>query len=167
VTNLVTPSSDVTVYAVEDQPPADWTVANISVGGAYDAANGKVKWGLFFDHNVRVLTYQVTPPSNAQGAVAFAGLASFDGMTTLAISGQRVSTFNAPSQLQILGLTTGGVPHFLVHGVPGQSYDIRYSSDLRAWQSLGIIQIPAGGQFDFVDPSGIGQTRFYRAQPTP
>jgi hypothetical protein len=167
VTNFATPSPNITVYAVEDQPPAGWAVANISAGGSYDVANGKVKWGLFFDHTARSLTYQVTPPANAQGPVGFAGLASFDGMTTVPVSGQRVSTFFAPPQLQPLGLTAARAPHFLVRGVPGQSLNVQYSADLLTWQPLATILIAPAGTYDYIDAAGIGRTRFYRARPAP
>ena len=34
-----------TAYAVEDHPPTNWTVSEISEGGAYDSTTGKVKFG--------------------------------------------------------------------------------------------------------------------------
>lgn len=167
ITNIVTPASDVAVYAVEDQPPAGWTVTSVSSGGTFDAANGKIKWGLFFDNTTRQLTYQVTPPPTAQGPASFAGQASFDGLTTLDIGGQRISTFVAPRQLEALALTPAGTPHFIVRGVLGQSLDLQYSTNLQTWLPLVTIQIPVAGSYEHVDNTNVSRTRFYRVRPTP
>jgi len=94
VSILVTPLADVFVQAIEDAPPAGWTAANISGGGAWDAVNKKVKWGPFFDATVRTLTYEVTPPAGSVGLKTFIGLASFDGID-VAIGGAR--TISAPA----------------------------------------------------------------------
>jgi len=42
--------------------------------------NKKVKWGPFFDANIRTLTYNATPPADEKGGVTFSGTASFDGV---------------------------------------------------------------------------------------
>jgi hypothetical protein len=76
----VTPPAGTLAYAVEDQPPAGWTVSNISDGGVFDGTTGRVKWGPFFDANSRMLTYDVTPPAGTTGPVNWTGLASFDGV---------------------------------------------------------------------------------------
>jgi len=80
VTITVNPATIVNVYAVEDTPPDDWTVSDINEGGNWDAVNKKVKWGPFFDHNQRALSYTVTPPADAIGSKTFEGIASFDGV---------------------------------------------------------------------------------------
>ena len=73
------PGGTVSVYAVEDVPPTGWTVGAVNEGGQWDDVNKKVKWGPFFDHNARTLTYQVTPPSGETGTKTFAGVISCDG----------------------------------------------------------------------------------------
>ncbi|MBI5384184.1 MAG: immunoglobulin domain-containing protein [Verrucomicrobia bacterium] len=75
-----TPATNVSVYAVEDQPPANWFVTNISHGGVFDAATGKVKFGPFYDATPRTLSYDVLPPPGTQGVFAFTGTASADGV---------------------------------------------------------------------------------------
>ena len=80
VSIAVTPDPGVMVYAVEDAPPVGWTVSNISHSGAWDDVNKKVKWGLFFDANIRTLTYDATPPAGETGEKTFSGTASFDGV---------------------------------------------------------------------------------------
>jgi hypothetical protein len=79
---VTTPAAQVSVYAVEDQPPAGWLVTNISYGGVFDVRTGKVKFGPFFDHDQRTLGYTVLPPSGAQGIFAFTGTVSADGVNT-------------------------------------------------------------------------------------
>ena len=91
VTNLASPASQISAYAVEDTLPPDWTASDISDAGTFDAATGTVLWGPFFDGLQRSLTYQVTPPASATGAANFNGQASFDGHSVL-ISGQRQTT---------------------------------------------------------------------------
>ena len=78
----VTPDTSVQVYAVEDAPPSGWTVDpnSINEGGAWEDVNKKVKWGLFFDANIRTLSYDVTPPVGETGEKTFSGTASFDGI---------------------------------------------------------------------------------------
>ncbi|MCC7373456.1 MAG: hypothetical protein IT581_02285 [Verrucomicrobiales bacterium] len=80
VRNAVVPAPGVRAYAVEDSVPAGWSVANISHGGIWDAAAGKVKWGPFRDGTTRSLTFRTVPSQEARGAVTFKGSASFDGV---------------------------------------------------------------------------------------
>jgi outer membrane protein assembly factor BamB len=89
VTIAVTPDSSVVAHAVEDQPPAGWSVGAISDGGFRDAARGKIKWGPFADNQPRTLSYEVTPPLDATNLVRFNGSAAFDDEQG-AVGGQRV-----------------------------------------------------------------------------
>ncbi len=74
----ITPPDGTLVYGVEDVPPAGWTISSISDGGAYDSANGKVKW-FFLDDQPRTLSYNATPPGGASGTACFDGEVNFDG----------------------------------------------------------------------------------------
>lgn len=85
----VTPDGSTSVYAVQDIPPGAWSVSNINNGGSFDSVNMMVKWGPFFDHAGRTLSYTVTPPTGSSASASFAGTASFDG-SSLSISGSRV-----------------------------------------------------------------------------
>lgn len=109
VTNTATPMDTALVYAVEDAVPAGWVVSAISGGGAFDAANRRVKWGPYFDSTatVRVLTYQATPPANAFGNVSFDGLGRFD--TTTVTTGGANALGNAPATV-VRSLPTGYLP---------------------------------------------------------
>jgi uncharacterized repeat protein (TIGR02543 family) len=80
VSSTVAPGQGTQAHAVEDSPPAGWTVSDINENGGWDDVKKKVKWGPFFDSNSRTLTYKVTPPSDETGIKTFSGTASFDGM---------------------------------------------------------------------------------------
>ena len=79
VTVEITPDPGTMVYAVEDAPPTGWTVDSINESGSWDDVNKKVKWGPYFDANIRTLTYNATPPAAETGEKTFSGTASFDG----------------------------------------------------------------------------------------
>lgn len=79
----ITPDETTAAYAVEDSPPAGWTVVveSISEGGSYDAVTGKVKFGPFFDNVQRTLSYDLMAPLEASGEVLFDGVVAVDGLT--------------------------------------------------------------------------------------
>jgi len=106
VTITVNPATTVNVYAVEDTPPDGWTVSDINEGGNWDAVNKKVKWGPFFDHNQRALSYTVTAPADAIGSKTFEGIASFDGVD-MTIAGDRMISTSAT--LTVSSSTGGSV----------------------------------------------------------
>ena len=79
VTITITPNQETKSYAVEDSLPVGWAISEISNSGLWVAAENKVKWGPFFDHNSRTLTFKATPPAGETGSKTFNGTASFDG----------------------------------------------------------------------------------------
>jgi uncharacterized delta-60 repeat protein len=88
---IATPPAGVSVYAVEDQPPANWPVTNISHGGLWDAATGKVKFGPFYDAEPRTLSYTVIiPPCWPPCPGYFTGTASADGVNTPIVGDGRI-----------------------------------------------------------------------------
>ncbi len=76
---VVTPSNGTAAYGVEETLPAGWTASAVSDGGTF--SGGKVTWPLFVDGLARTLGYTATAPSEATGAAAFGGVATFDGRT--------------------------------------------------------------------------------------
>jgi hypothetical protein len=88
VTLLVTPGASLN-YAVEEEPPAGWSVADVNEGGFF--AGGRVRWGPFADGAARTLSYTATPPAGASGAVTFAGAVGYDS-DVVAVSGARTIT---------------------------------------------------------------------------
>ncbi len=155
VTIAVVPDIATQVYALEDEPPAGWAISGISDSGTFDAVNGLVKWGPFFDSLVRDLVYVATPPSTESGVHTFAGQASFDGACVPIIgdrmiadqdtaTGTAVSTFDPSQYTPGVGLevTIAVVPdiatqvHALEDGPPA------------GWN---ISEISDGGTFDAVN----------------
>jgi outer membrane protein assembly factor BamB len=79
-----TPPPGVTSYAVEDSPPPNWQVSQISDSGFFDLTNRRVRFGPFFDAQARELTYVVTPPAGEAGVKQFAGTSwTFEGAKRL------------------------------------------------------------------------------------
>ena len=76
---LLTPSNTTTVIALEDSPPAGWSVQNISNGGAYDAVHHKVKWGPLFPPFPAEVSYEAVPVNDTSGLRCFFGTISIDG----------------------------------------------------------------------------------------
>ena len=67
------------ILLLEDQPPAGWTVTNISDGGSFYTQTMSVKWGPFFDPSIPAsITYDVTAPPSIRGRQCFAGTIWFD-----------------------------------------------------------------------------------------
>jgi hypothetical protein len=79
VTVTVTPDPAILAYGLEENFPDSWLVSGISDGGGAD--RGLIKWGVYRDHQVRALTYTITPPSGETGAKSFSGVTSFDGVS--------------------------------------------------------------------------------------
>jgi len=68
------------VVGLEDVPPAGWSVSSISNGGIWITELQMIKWLPFYDPSIpAAVTYDVTPPDQAQGIYCFAGKVSFDG----------------------------------------------------------------------------------------
>lgn len=84
----ITPPVDSTTYAAEEVIPAGWQILSISEGGRWDARNGRVKWGPFFDQKQRTLSYRAVPDSTITGQ-DFAGRVNFDGTLTVPFEGTR------------------------------------------------------------------------------
>jgi len=118
VTCLVTPASNVIVFAVQDQPPAGWRVTNINADGTFDGQNGVVQWGPFFTNGAITLAYSVLPPADAGGTNFFSGSATFNNSTVM-IAGQ---------------LETAAAPIF--YGAVESSFATNYSADIRGFSWL-------------------------------
>jgi len=65
-------------WAVDETPPAGWTVGAISDGGYFDSGSGVIRFGPFFDGQARALTYQLTPPLTETDVARFSGMFEID-----------------------------------------------------------------------------------------
>ena len=79
ITVVLQPPAGAVAVAIEDGPPAGWSVSNISHGGTFDAVNRKVKWGPLFTPFPPELTYDVLPPAANANDRCFTGIISVDG----------------------------------------------------------------------------------------
>ena len=142
VTIMVTPGTNVAVYAVEDHPPEGWLVSQVSQGGFYDAWRQKVKWGPFFDSASRTLSYQVTPSVGAGSVVSFYGGASFDGDTSEFVGRRRTFLEGSDAALpRFSGLawTADAGAELTFHGVAGEVYGLDLSTNLIDWVPMGYV----------------------------
>jgi len=104
------------VAAVEDQPPPDWLVTNISDGGSWDTLTGKVKWGPFFDPSIpNAIAYDVTPPAGPTDDGCFAGNVTIDTLSE-PIEGDQctpqpvpAATASAPAPAILIMLLPAGI----------------------------------------------------------
>jgi hypothetical protein len=92
---LVTPGRGAGSYKVVETPPAGWSVSEISDGGTYDAATGKITFGPIAADSVKLLTYSVTPPDGTKGPKTFAGTLEVDGAVTSILGQQTIYGPNA------------------------------------------------------------------------
>ncbi|MBU0717209.1 MAG: right-handed parallel beta-helix repeat-containing protein [Planctomycetes bacterium] len=79
--------------ALEDQPPASWTVGSMSDGCEWGPDTGKVKCGPFFAPFPVEVRYTVTPPEDAVGEECFTGTVSFDGINQAVDGDQCVAPY--------------------------------------------------------------------------
>lgn len=143
-------------------------VANFSSSGVFDAINRKIKWGPFFDHSPRTLSYQVTAPSNAPATLAFAGAVSFDGYATALAGTQRTRScpIVTPQMNPSAGISNGQFT-FTLTGNANDPYQIETSTDLVNWSFLSLV-INSNGVVVFTDPVDSNLNgRFYRAFVVP
>ncbi len=87
----VQPAASVSAYVIEDKPPfaeltpgaaglPSWQVVGVGNGGVFDPVTAMVKFGPFFDHAPRTLTYEVLP-NMAVDLAEFSGMGSADGVS--------------------------------------------------------------------------------------
>lgn len=169
VTIHLTPSSQVTSCAVEEEIPEGATVSQITEDGVFDSVSRKIRWGPFLDNTPRRLSYQASAPSLSRSRLGFSGLASFDG-SELEIPGQPETKPQIASEVanihSIRRLLNGGV-ELTWEGQAGETYSIEATGDLKEWIQLGKTT-SAEATFHFTDREGtkMGQ-RFYRARRAP
>ncbi|MBI3415833.1 MAG: M36 family metallopeptidase [Verrucomicrobia bacterium] len=134
VTITMTPASSVGAYSIVENLPTGWLASSIDNSGSVDASTGQIKWGPFFDHQPRVLSYHALPAGDAVGIVTFSGSATVDGVTTH-IAGD--------SETALLAARSGAIGSSqqsslsLVTNLPAGSgsFDVRVSSE-SGWDFL-------------------------------
>ena len=78
-TTVASPTGTVNAV-IEETPPTNWLVSNISHSGTWDGQSQKVKWGPFFNPSIpSTVSYEVMP-SGGGGTQCFDGTISFDAV---------------------------------------------------------------------------------------
>lgn len=158
----IIPASNVLVYAAEEATPMAWTVQSISDGGWWDASTGKLKWGPFFDHDPRTLSYELLPPVDETNLVFIAGIVCFDRRGLL-IGGSRQLEYAVPANLEIAGFDANAGLALKLHGEAGQRYDMERTVDLITWASWLRVTNDLN-EILLLDSDATNQSRtFYRA----
>ena len=163
LTNRVSVTTGLRTYAVEQFVPPGWTL--VSVGnGVWDSTNSKAKWGPFFDRASRDLVVTVLPPPGANGLQSVPGAAAYDGHR-IAVAGVRIVA-DAPSLTARMILKPNGhATRWVLEAVPGSSYVLESSSDLKQWESVSEAPADDQGRAELADPDPTAAvTRFYRAR---
>lgn len=165
----VVPQAGVVAYAIEEQPPRDWTVIRASDGGTWDPASGRMKW-LFQDGQARVVSYEVAPSLGTVGPVRFEGMASFESLAggmQVPIGGIRLAYPATPSETpEVVSCVRppAGAANLSFEGRAGVNYVVQASSDLQSWAAIGSAPC-VDGLVRFIDQdAAFYLRRFYRLQ---
>jgi hypothetical protein len=156
----VRPPETAMVYAVEEQVSSDCSVTQISHDGEFDAVNGRIKWGPFFDNAERELSFVLAAAPTAQATLTFSGTASFDGSSHPIVGPELI---RRAIRLISLDVLSDGQFGLSVGAADGQRYRIETSPDLQTWSAL-VTATSNDGMLRFSDPEADQQSqRFYRA----
>ena len=155
VSVTVRPAAGVNAYAVEERPPAGWTIA--SADGAA-IANGAVRYGPFFDSEPRTFTYQIVPAATA--SAEFSGAGSFDG------SDDSVKGACAVSQSGCAAEHRDGRVYLSINATPGEQFVLESATsiDSATWTLESNIQgAQTAVELPAIEPSA--GSKFYRLRP--
>ena len=95
---------------------------NVNNSSVYGTVDGKVKSGPVFDANPRTFSYQVMPPANAIGLATFSGAASYDGVVTLGLSGQRTTSYLPTPTYSLATIGLGPSFHMGLRALPARFF---------------------------------------------
>jgi len=86
-----------------------------------------VKWGPFFDHNVRTLTYEV---SGVDAVYTLAGVGSFDGASKTTVGDELAIIGDGDLHLADMHMTTQGDLFLTWSSTAGRQYRLEKSTNL-------------------------------------
>ena len=152
VTNLVSAGDHILAYAVEERVPTGWGVSQINLGGQVDLETGKIKWGPFFDHQQRALTYRLRAPAEARGEFSLSGIASFDG-DTVPITGDTRLRIDLGALAEDRNEVISSIPPYFV---PGAALSLTNSVNLAPDTIAYAVedQVPSGWTVGVLNQGG-------------
>jgi hypothetical protein len=156
VSVTVRPAAGVQSYAIEERPPAGWTIAQAE-GAA--AVNGSLRYGPFLDGQTRTFNYQVVP-STTSTAGEFTGTASFDGSADGVQGGCVLTAPNCTAEHR------DGQVYLRFNATPGENFILESATsiDSAIWDYEATIQgVQSSIELPPVEPSA--KLKFYRLRP--
>jgi hypothetical protein len=160
----VEPVKGVTSYAVEERLPVGWKIVSASDDADTTSEAGCVRWGPFSGDEARILSYQVMPPAAVASVGAFAGKASFDGVSRWIEGTKAGNAADAQTELRIghAERMADKQVHLRLHGRPGQLCVLEVSTDLVHWKETELSVMGVDGVVDVTDAGAEGTERYYR-----
>jgi hypothetical protein len=149
VTLQVEPASGISAYAIEETLPEGWLAAEITADGVFDAASRRVRWGIFFDHLERTLSYQAQSATPNSSGALLSGSASFDGWRVETSGPGSVPLDSTRPPLHLTVALRNGAIAVKLTGEAGLRYVIQVSSDLAEWSTVATVTADQEGQIDF------------------
>jgi hypothetical protein len=148
----VQPTGGTIAYAVEENLPDGFTASSITENGVLDSVNQKVKWGPFFDNQVRTFTYNLTPPDSYSGSAVLSGSVSMDGVD-VATQGDRSWVIAAEPDSSVGERTinqSGGTVEVSLSVKPANG-TIAYAVEESLPSGFSAVSISDGGAIDAVN----------------
>ena len=165
VTLMMKPAASASAYGVEETLPDGWSPTEISGDGVFDPASRRLRWGLFFDHEERTVSYRLQAASTGSAFGRLSGSASFDGWSVETAGLDTLLPEATGPQLHPLVLTRNGEVTLKLTGEAGQRYQIQVSSDLIDWSAVATVTAAADGQLEYREHAELAdRQRFYRAR---
>jgi hypothetical protein len=163
----VRPPAETTAWAVEEEVPPGWEIAEISHEGQFDPNTRRVRWGLFFGNEPSELSYTAIAPGHVTSIGHFHGQVSFDGRVMPLVGGREAVATDASTEVRFTRVEREGKGpvRLRIRGGAGQLVVVECSDDLRHWKEIAPVGL-VEGELEFEDvPEDGGEIRFYRARP--
>jgi hypothetical protein len=159
VTILVNPAASVQTYAVEEFFPAGWAVVDAGTG---TVVRGGIRFGPYFDNQLRQLTYTLRPTANAIRG-EFTGAVSFDGSFE-AITGP--SELLPPTLIAQPTIADAVRVHLRVSATPNETFLLESANtiDASAWDLVKTI-LGEENHIELAPLEPSDTQKFYRLRP--
>ena len=166
VTLNIVPKSGVNVGTVEENPPAGWTISDVSDDGVFDNAGGRIRWESFWmtrrEHLLigsrRLLTADTTTPYSKASLHSTASDVPLHSDVKA-----DPSEGHAFGKLKNIHRHASGECDVSFSVAAGHQYKMQVSTDLRDWVDLGLL-VNETGEIQMLDTDAADSSiRYYRA----